>query len=188
MSLTELIEQWLAGLRAILFTWQTPRGGRSARTLRFPLTWRAPWQAWQLLSLTAGTLVSPPFCVIGILLLINAHSDRRWFWPSVLVLIALTNAITIVAVNQRHHRRPFIRYRQVILHYLKVCLLVGSGLFLLLAWSMGILHDFIATVGASDPGSELLWNCALNACFVIPAFLPASVIHAQLAFENPYAY
>ncbi|HEY1611568.1 MAG TPA: hypothetical protein VGG24_20070 [Paraburkholderia sp.] len=187
--MSDLLWQWLTGVLATRLPWHpaTHSGRMPGRHTRYPLTWRDPWQGWQLLSWAVVTLLAPPFWTIGILLLINSHSDQPLFWPSVLAIVALTNAVTIVAVNQRHHRQPFTGHGMVFLHYLKVSVLTGGGLFLLLAWATGILTDLIATTGADNLGSAMLWTGAIGAGFGLAAFLPASVIHARFAFEDPYA-
>ncbi|MEW6342565.1 MAG: hypothetical protein RXR20_22375, partial [Paraburkholderia sp.] len=153
-----------------------------------PLQWRKPWRAWQFLSWIAGTLLAPTFCVTGVLLTINSNSDSPLFWPCVMAIVAVTNAMGIVHTNQRHHRRPFTGRNRLALHYLGVTMLLGCTLFLLLALGTGILQDFMglltANRDAAGPSAiTALWTAALTAGFGLLSFVPASVLHAWLAFE-----
>jgi hypothetical protein len=148
-----------------------------------PLLWRTPWPAWQLLSWVVVTLLAPTFWLTGILLTINSHSDQPLFWPSLMGIVAITNAVAIVHTNQRHHRRPLTGYVQCALHYFRVCMITGCALFLLLAWSSGVLHDFTAPLASTMGTSDLvLWTVAI-AGFGVVSFAPASLLHGWMAFE-----
>ncbi|WP_297352523.1 hypothetical protein [Paraburkholderia sp.] len=101
-----------------------------------------------------------------------------------MAIVAVTNAVAILHTNQRHHRRPFTGYRRLALHYFGVCVFSGSVLFLLLAWSTGILQDFAAPLASAvGTPSPLVWTAALTAAFGIVSFAHASVLHAWSAFE-----
>jgi len=151
------------------------------------LQWRAPWQAWQFLSWVTVTLLAPPFWIIGVLLMINAHSDQPFIWLAVMATVAITNVVAIMHTNQRHHRRPFRGYMPLALHYFCVSMATGSALLLLLIWSTGVLQDFagpLATsAGAVNPLASMLWTAAVTAGFGLLSFTHASVLHAWLAFE-----
>jgi hypothetical protein len=152
-----------------------------------PLQWRAPWQAWQFLSWVTVTLLAPPFWMIGVLLMINAHSDQPLFWPATMAIVAITNVMAIMLTNQRHHRRPFAGHMPLALHYFSVSMATGGALLLLLIWGTGILQDFAgplaATAGAVSPLAAMLWTAAVTASFGVLSFTHASVLHAWLAFE-----
>lgn len=150
--------------------------------------WRSPWLAWQILSWLTGTLLAPPFWVVGSLLAINPHSDQPFFWPSLMAIIAMTNAIAIVHTNQRHHRRPFAGSAQIVRHYLGIGMHVGCALFLLLAWMTGVLEAFAGplgvTFGITGPLGPTLWTVLVTVAFGLLSFMPASVLHAWLAFDT----
>ncbi|KLU24878.1 hypothetical protein EOS_17945 [Caballeronia mineralivorans PML1(12)] len=153
-----------------------------------PLQWRAPWQAWQLLSWVTATLLAPPFCVIGILLMINMHSDKPIFWASAMAIVAFTNAVAIITTNQRHHRQPFIRRTRLAMHYFRVSMLTGCALFLLLVCSTGILQiivELLGATGSASPATVTVWGGVVTAGFGVLSFAHASVLHAWFAFEDP---
>jgi hypothetical protein len=161
----------------------------------FALRWRSPWRMWQSVSWLVNTLLAPTFSVIGILLLINAHSDCPTFWPSAMAVVALTNAIAIVDANQRHHRRPFGSRVRVALRYFGVSALVGGALFMVLVWGTGILEDVARPLMLADglaraAGSltQLQWTVGATAAFVVLSFAHACVLHAWFAFEVPIWY
>jgi hypothetical protein len=125
--------------------------------------------------------------VTGILLIINSHSDQPFFWPSMMAVVAITNAVAILHTNQRHHRRPFTGHMRLALHYFGVCVFAGSVLFLLLAWSTGILQNFavplVSTMNAFSPIAPMAWTAVVTAGFGVLSFGHASVLHARFAFE-----
>ncbi|MFC0576642.1 hypothetical protein [Paraburkholderia solisilvae] len=168
---------------------------RSRGRTPFALRWRSPWRVWQSTSWFASTLLAPPFSVIGVLLLINAHSDCPTFWPSAMAVVALTNAVAIVDANQRHHRRPFASRTRVALRYFGVSAFVGGALFMMLVWGTGILEDVAGPLMPADgparlPGSftQLQWTLAGTAAFCVLSFAHACVLHAWLAFDVPVWY
>ncbi|CAB3755309.1 hypothetical protein [Paraburkholderia humisilvae] len=165
---------------------------RASQPTPFPLRWRSPWSAWQGASWFANTLLAPPFTVVGILLLINAHSDCPYFWPSAMAVVAFTNAVAIVDANQRHHRRPFGSRARIALRYFGVSAFVGSALFMMLVWGTGILEDVAGPLMPTDgtahiAGSltQLQLTLTATAAFCVLSFVHASVLHAWLAFEVP---
>jgi hypothetical protein len=188
MSMTTTMFRWLAE-RVAAVADHSPVAVRFGTTRRpmfapEPMLWRTPWLAWQTLSWAVVTLLAPTFWLTGILLTINAHSDQPFFWPSMMGIVAITNAIAIVHTNQRHHRRPLTGYMQCAWHYFGVCMATGCVLFLLLAWRTGMLQDFTALLGSTmDTRGEMLWTAALTAAFGVLSFAHAAVLHAWLAFE-----
>jgi hypothetical protein len=187
---------------AILFRWLTSRltvGAQAAyRIAQFkdgsrgpgalPLQWRTPWQRAQLLSWSAGTLLAPTWWGTGLLLMIDAHSDHPFFWPSSMAIVAVANAVAIVWSNQRHHRRPFAGRGLLVLHYFKTGACTGGVLFLLLGWGTGALLDFAgpmaATSGAATASMMTLsWSLLIAGSFSMLSFAHAGVLHAWLAFE-----
>lgn len=197
MSVTTIVLRWLAD-RLPIDTYRPSRNtgnGRDARGTRrsaapAPLQWRRPWQAWQVVSWLAVTLLAPPFWVIGVLLMINAHSDRPFFWPSAMAVIAIANLVAIVHANQCHYRQPFIRRNQLARRYFGTAMLTGGALFVLLLWSTGILQDFAeplaTTMGTTDPASAtVLWTAIATVGFGVLSFAHAGMLHAWLSFEVP---
>jgi hypothetical protein len=179
--------------------WLRSFGARFASRERgdtpYPLRWRNPWHLWQGASWVANTLLAPPFTVIGILLLINAHSDCPYFWPSAMAVVALTNALAIIDANQRHHRRPYSSRVRVALRYFGVSVFVGGALFMMLVWGTGILEDVAGPLlpnghAAHFAGSfaQLQWTLGATAAFCVLSFAHACVLHAFLAFEVPIWY
>lgn len=160
-----------------------------ARGLPAPalLQWRAHWLAWQFLSWTSVTLLAPPFWMIGILLMINAHSDQPLFWSLTMAIVPVANAVAIVHANQRHHRRPFSARWQVSLHYFGAGMLTGCTLFMLIGWYtgalQGLVEPLVVTMVASSPAAIVLWSGAVIAGFGVLSFAHASMLHAWLAFE-----
>jgi len=187
MSLTELLWEWLTGPMYNRYVAATLkfRDARN-RAAKWPVTWRAPRLRWQLLSWFATTLLAPPFWAIGILLMINPHSDQPLFWPSAMAVVAIANAVAIVDVNQRHHRRPFTSRLGVAVRYFGISLLTGCTLFLVVALNTGICRDFAALLGITGPTTAVLWILALAISFGILSFLHASLMHAWLGFETRY--
>ncbi len=152
-----------------------------------PLQWRTHWLAWQFLSWISGTLLAPPFWMVGILLMINAHSDQPFFWSLTMAIVPVTNAIAIVHANQRHHREPFTARWQVGLHYFIAGMLTGCALFMLMGWYtgalQGLVEPLVVTMGASGPAATVLWSGTVIAAFGVLSFAHAAVLHAWLAFE-----
>jgi hypothetical protein len=192
MSITTTLLRWLAGrLSAGADHPRSETTDVRARDHDLPwptLQWRKPWRAWQLLSWIAGTLLAPTFCVTGVLLTINPNSDSPLFWPCVMAIVAVTNAIGIVHTNQHHHRRPFSGRNRLALHYFGVSMLAGCTLFLLLVLGTGILQDFMGLLTARRSAAgpfavTAIWTAALTAGFGLLSFAPASVLHAWLAFD-----
>jgi hypothetical protein len=193
MLLRRLVAHLAVGALATLRTAITDSGNtngsaRSRATASLPLQWRAPWKTSQLLSLTASTLLAPPFWVVGILLMIDSHSDNPFFWPSLMAIVGIGNVCAIVHANQRHHRRPYTGRMQVALHYLGTSMLVGSVLFLLVGWGTGALQDFsgpMATALPAGVAAKGLWGLILAGSFSLLSFAHACVLHAWFAFETP---
>jgi hypothetical protein len=202
MSMTTTLLRWLSGRLATRAgitggTLAAPPGGvdntRRVALALAPLQWRKPWRTWQLASLGTTTLLAPTFWIVGILLMIDAHSDHPLFWPSTMAIVALTNAVAIVFTNQRHHRRPFRGRRQLALCHFGVSMLTGCGLFLLLGCSTGFLQSFaglmtvvLPAVGAT--GTTVLGCAAMAAGFGLLSFAHAGMLHAWFAFEDPHPY
>jgi hypothetical protein len=188
MSMTTTMFRRLAERVAAVADHRTPTvhpGGARRRVFApDPLLWRTPWLAWQILSWVTVTLLAPTFWVTGILLMINSHSDQPFFWPSMMAIVAITNVVAILHTNQHHFRRPFTGHMRLALHYFGVCVLTGSVLFLLLAWSTGILHDLVAPLASTvDAPAPLVWTAVVTAAFGLVSFAHASVLHAWFAFE-----
>jgi hypothetical protein len=187
-------------LNAQFARWLGARFKARTRRRRAPLElrWRTPWHAWQGASWLASTLLAPPFFVIGVLLLIDAHSDSPYFWPSTMAVVAATNVFAIVDANQRHHRKPYGSRVQVALRYFGISALVGGALFLLLVWGTGVLQNVIGpllpsagTHRAAGPAgtlTELQWAFGATVVFCMLSFVHACVLHAWLAFEVPVWY
>ncbi|MBC8750763.1 hypothetical protein [Paraburkholderia podalyriae] len=164
----------------------SPHAGGSLTTV--PLQWRTHWLAWQFLSWISGTLLAPPFWMVGILLMINAHSDQPFFWSLTMAIVPITNAIAIIHANQRHHRRPFTARWQVGLHYFggkhadRLHTVHADG-----GWYtgalQGLVEPLVVTMGASGPAASVLWSGTVIAAFGVLSFAHASILHARLAFE-----
>lgn len=194
MSMTTIVLRWLAD-RLPVDSRRPSRSSRNDGSSRrtnapAPLQWRRPWQAWQILSWLLVTLLAPPFWIIGLLLVINAHSDQPLFWPSAMGVIAIANLVAIVHANQCHYRRPFIRRKQLALRYFSTSTMTGGLLFLLLIWSTGILRDFAeplaTTISTTHPAEMItLWTALATAGFSVLSFAHAGMLHAWLSFEVP---
>jgi hypothetical protein len=151
------------------------------------LQWRSPWLAWQLLSWIVVTVLAPPFWMIGALLIINPHSDCPLFWPSVMGVVAVANAVAIIYTNQNHRRQPFIGFTKPMLRYFVVAMVTGCALLLLLAWTTGVFQDFSGLL-TGDVGNTISmegWAAAIIVAFGILSFTHACVLHAWLAFKAP---
>jgi hypothetical protein len=199
MSVTTVLLRWLTARLAIganaLHRPATAKldereGALGHPTVRPPLRWRTPWRSVQFLSLSLSTLLAPTFWVIGILLMIDSHSDHPFFWPSLMAIVAIGNIVAIVAANQRHHRHPFPARLPLALYYFRVSTLTGCLLFLLVGLRTGALQDFVGPMSASLPETSpimatTLWSPAIAAGFALLSFTHASVLHAWFAFEAP---
>jgi hypothetical protein len=200
MSVAAILFRWLAsrltaGAHAPRRNAQVKNGARNrgalpSSSLPVPLQWRAPWQTAQLSSWSVGTLLAPTWWGTGVLLMIDAHSDHPFFWPSTMAAVAIANAVAIVCSNQRHHRRAFAGRASLALHYFKVGALTGGGLLLLLGWGTGALQDFAGPMAATSgaPGTSLAtlsWSLIIAGGFSVLSFLHAGILHAWLAFEVP---
>jgi hypothetical protein len=150
------------------------------------LVWRSPWPAWQLLSWAVVTIIAPPFWIIGVLLMINPHSDCPLFWPSVMGVTAVANAVAIIYANQCHHRLHFTTLAQPRVRYFGAAAFSGCVLFLLLAWATGAFQDLSAPLTSSmgDSVPTDLWAAAITVVFGVLSFAHASVLHAWLAFKD----
>ncbi|KWH32039.1 hypothetical protein [Burkholderia stagnalis] len=185
MSLATLLLRWLAdrlaGVAAMPHpTHPHPRGGR-------PLRWRAPWLAWQLLSWVALTLLAPPFCAIGALLLINPSSDQPLFWAAAMAIVPVANGAAIVAANQRHHRAPFTSRRAVAWYGFVAGATIAAALFVLALWLTHAIDALIGPLAAATAGTRPAtlapWIAGVAALFGIASSAHASIAHAWLAFD-----
>ncbi|KDP89173.1 hypothetical protein CF70_011365 [Cupriavidus sp. SK-3] len=153
------------------------------------LLWRRPWWAWQALSFCMATLAAPTFLTIGVLLMRDARSDHPFFWPSLMVIVALANAVAILRINQLHRRAAFTRRRMLAVRYLSCGMSAGCAMFLILGWSTGALPEMVApvvgTADASAPGIEVaLWSTGIALAFGIASFAHAGVLHAWIGFRH----
>jgi hypothetical protein len=197
MSVTTVLLRWLTARlatgadtthRSATADIDDAQRARGLTATRLPLQWRTPWRPVQLLSWSLSTLLAPPFWVIGILLMIDSHSDHPFFWPSLMVIVAIGNSVAILATNQRHHRRPFTARLSVALLYFVVSMLMGVVLFLMVGLSTGALQDFVGPMSAALPAAgpmmaTTLWSAAIAAGFGLLSFTHASLMHAWFAFE-----
>lgn len=162
-------------------TVRTPR-----RTLP-PLRWRLPWQAWQWLSWIVVTVLAPPFWIVGILTVINPHSDEPFFWGATMAIVPVANAAAIVATNQHHHRAPFTSRWAVSRYYFITCMAVSAALFLMLLCCTSAVSDLVSPLAVATYGSRPVtlaaWLAGLTSTVGISSSAHASILHAWLAFE-----
>ena len=200
-SLTNATWQWLAyktnclvllvGLSTLAFVQgticrqvglNTSKNGNAVIDTPLPLQWRKPWKRWQLFSWGSITLSAPTVWVVGILLLINKNSDHPFFWISLPLIVALSNAVTIFYINQQHHRIAFTSRGLLAIRYIGISMGIGCVLFLLTGEISGLLNDLGST--HSDPITKIVWSALLTAGFGILSFTHAGSMHAWLAFED----
>lgn len=154
---------------------------------RLPLRWRTPWLAWQSLSWVALTLLAPPFWAIGILLVINPHSDQPLFWAATMAIVPIASGIAIIEVNQQHHRAPFTSRRAVALRFFLVSMAMCCTLFVAALWTTGAIDALLRPLAemalGSRPNALVLPAACLATAFGISSSAHASIVHAWLAFE-----
>ncbi|PTB22424.1 hypothetical protein C9I57_01125 [Trinickia symbiotica] len=191
MSIATML-RWIAERLAVA----TPSPHRThSRTVAFrpsrhtlpPLRWRLPWLAWQWLSWAAVTLLAPPFWIIGVLTLINPHSDEPFFWGATMTIVPVANAVAIVATNQHHYRAPFTRRWAVSRYYFITCMAVSAALFLMLLCCTNAVPNVVSPLAVATYGSRLVtlaaWLACLTSAVGISSSAHASILHAWLAFE-----
>ncbi|WP_157128372.1 hypothetical protein [Cupriavidus sp. USMAA2-4] len=140
-----------------------------------------------------ATLGAPTFLTIGLLLARDARSDHPFFWPSLLGIVALSNAVAILRVNQSHRRAAFARRSVLALCYLRAGMAAGCAMFVVLGWSTGALQEMVATLAemldASAPAIAIVmgtWSLALALAlaFGLASFAHAGALHAWIAFRR----
>lgn len=200
-SLTNATWQWLAyktnwlvllvGLSTLAFVQGTigrqvglnaSKNGGAAIDTPLPLQWRKPWKRWQLFSWSSITLSAPTVWVVGILLLINKNSDHPFFWISLPLIVAMSNAVTIFYINQQHHRIAFTSRGLLAIRYIGISMGIGCLLFLITGGMSGLLNDLGGT--HSDSITKIVWSALLTTGFGILSFAHAGTMHAWLAFGD----
>lgn len=147
-----------------------------------PLRWSHPWQKWHFLSWSLTTFSAPTVWVTTILLLINARSDHPFFWISLPLIVALSNAVTIFHINQRHRRAAFNSKALLALHYVGISMGIGCTCFLLTGTMSGLLGDLGGT--NSDTLTKVVWSLVLTGVFGTLSFVHAGTTHAWLVFHD----
>ncbi|WP_186162740.1 hypothetical protein [Burkholderia gladioli] len=191
MWIATLIRRWLAGKLAAapdagLARARAVRGGAAppVRALR----WRAPWLPRQLASWMLSTLLAPPFWSIGILLLINPDSDQPFLWVIAMGIVPLANGIAMIAANQRHHRAPFLARRAAAAYLFAIGASAACGFCALLLWGSHSAAELVGLLALAPDGtreaSATLHELLLVGGFGIASALPASLLHAWLAFDE----
>lgn len=154
-----------------------------------PLQWRSRWWVWQLLSGGVATLTAPTLLITSGLLMIDSRSDHPLFWWSLPAIIAISNTIAILRINQQHQRQPFIRRGTLSMHYVGISMIVGCTLFLLVGWVSDFLPDLVApmvSAGTRFPALSIaLWSTALAGLFGILSFVHAGALHGWIGFRTP---
>ena len=151
---------------------------------------RTPVALWSLLSWLAVTLTAPTAWIIGALLWRDARSDHPFFWPALIVMVALVNALTILNIGRRHRRRPFATRARLAASYFRLSLSLASAGFIFLGWSTGFLRDFSVplarALGVADaPGSLLLiLDAMLAMLFALFSISHAGTLYAWLGFRQ----
>ncbi|WP_232833600.1 hypothetical protein [Paraburkholderia kururiensis] len=162
-------------------------GSLSHDDSRLPLRWRMPWLAWQSLSWAVLTVLAPPFWAVGMLLVINAHSDQPLFWAATMAIVPIAHGIAIVMVNQLHHRARFTSRRAVALRFFLVSMAVCCVLFVAALWATGAGDALLRPLVETAPGTRIdtlvLPAACVAAAFGISSSAHASIVHAWLAFE-----
>lgn len=198
-SLTNATWHWLAyktncllllvGLSTLAFVQGTigrqvglnaSKNGNAVIDTPLPLQWRKPWKRWQLFSWSSITLSAPTVWVVGILLLINKNSDHPFFWISLPMIVALSNAVTIFYINQQHHRIAFTNRVLLTIRYIGISMGIGCTLFLLTGGVSGLLNDLGGT--HSNSITKIVWSALLTAGFGILSFAHAGTLHVWFAF------
>jgi len=154
-----------------------------------PLQWRAPWWPGQLLAWVIATLTSPTFLLIGSLLAINSHSDYPLFWWSLPAIVAISNAIAVLCINQQHHRCPFVNPRTLARHHVAVSMITGTSLFLLIGTISGFLPDIAVPLSSAigvalPPFTSALYSLLLGTFFSVLSFSHSGFLLASLGFQH----
>lgn len=151
---------------------------------------RTPVALWSLLSWLAVTLTAPTAWIIGALLWRDARSDHPFFWPALIVMVALVNALAILNIGLRQRRRPFATRARLAASYFRLSLILASAGFLFLGWSTGFLRDFSVplarALGLPDASGSLLLilDAMLAVLFALLSFLHAGTLYAWLGFRQ----
>lgn len=140
-----------------------------------------------MLSWSVATLAAPTFLTIGVLLMQDARSDHPFFWPSLMGIVALSNAVAILRINHLHRRAAFTGRAALALQYSCAGMSAGCAMFLTLGWCTGVLPDMVmpmaGTVDAAAPVVETApWSAAIAVVFGVGSFAHAGVLHAWIGF------
>lgn len=177
-------------IRMVFRQWLSPRAGdygHTAHNAPSALHWRAPWRACLAASWVLATVTAPTFWLTGLLLAINSRSDHPAFWVSLMAIVAVVNATTILRINQRQHRREYACREMLARHYLGMSRRMGAALFLACGWASGFLPDL--TLPAAQGHASLaavsaavMWNLLLAWLFSLGSFTHAGIVHARIGF------
>jgi hypothetical protein len=190
-ALTRVLSVAARWWRALLGVGNAGRSARQPAARDAALAWRTPLWRWQCLSWLAVTLAAPTSLIIGALLWRDARSDHPLFWPALIALVALVNALTILRINADHRRHPFATRARLAARYFGLCLGLGSAGFLLLGWSTSFLQDFAVPLcrafGVDDTPSRIVsvfFDVVLALLFGVISFAHAGILHAWLGFRE----